>query len=105
MRNGAAEVSAGAAPCKMVSFVKPFRTSVARQVSRKVEPLSISATVATIPLVDKIKQECQCTTPLSVVSLSLVSLRQSETGTANFKVSFNVPEQVSTFNVTRCNAC
>ena len=33
------------APCNMVSFVKLFRTSAARQVSaRKVEPLSTSAT-------------------------------------------------------------
>ena len=52
MRNGAAkQVSAGAAPWNMVGFVKPFWTSVARQVSRKVEPLSVSATVATIALV------------------------------------------------------
>ena len=34
----------GVAPCVMVGFVKLFRTSVARQVSRKVEPLSTSAT-------------------------------------------------------------
>ena len=45
MCNGAAkQVSAGVAPCNMVGFVKLFRTSVARQVSRKVEPLSTSAT-------------------------------------------------------------
>ena len=31
-------------PCNMVGFVKHFWTSVARQVSRKVELLSISAT-------------------------------------------------------------
>ena len=43
--NGPAkQVSAGVAPCNMVSFAKLFRTSVARQVSRKVEPLSTSAT-------------------------------------------------------------
>ena len=34
----------GAAPCNMVGFVKLFRTSVARQVLRKVEPLSTSST-------------------------------------------------------------
>ena len=45
MCNGAAkQVSAGVAPCNMVGFVKLFRTSVARHVSRKVEPLSTSAT-------------------------------------------------------------
>ena len=45
MCNGAAkQVSAGVAPCNMVGFVKLFRTSVARQISRKVEPLSTSAT-------------------------------------------------------------
>ena len=38
------QVSAGVAPCNMVSFVKLFWTSVARQISRKVELLSISAT-------------------------------------------------------------
>ena len=44
MCNGAAKhVSAGVAPCNMVGFVKLFRTSVARQVSQKVEPLSTSA--------------------------------------------------------------
>ena len=46
MCNGAAkQVSAGVAPCNIVGFVKLFRTSVARQVSRKVEPLSTYATV------------------------------------------------------------
>ena len=45
MCNGAAkQVSAGVAPCNMVGFVKLFRTSIAREVSRKVEPLSTSAT-------------------------------------------------------------
>ena len=38
------QVSAGVAPCNMVSFVKLFWTSVARQLSRKVELPSISAT-------------------------------------------------------------
>ena len=38
------QVSAGITPCNMVGFVKLFRTSVARQVSRKVETLSTSAT-------------------------------------------------------------
>ena len=40
----AAQVSAGVALCNLVGFVKLFRTSIARQVSRKVEPLSTSAT-------------------------------------------------------------
>ena len=45
MFNGTAkQVSAGVAPCNMVGFVKFFRTSVARQVSRKVEPLSTFST-------------------------------------------------------------
>ena len=39
------QLSAGVAPCNMVGFVKLFRTSVSRQVSGKVELLSISATV------------------------------------------------------------
>ena len=39
------QVLAGVAPCNMVGFVKLFLTSVSRQVSRKVELLSISATV------------------------------------------------------------
>ena len=55
MCNGAAkQVSAGVAPCNMVGFVKLFRISVTRQVSRKVEPLSTSATVAVVK-----KQEFQ----------------------------------------------
>ena len=45
MCNGAAkQVSAGVAPCNMVGFMKLFQTSVARQVLRKVGPLSTSAT-------------------------------------------------------------
>ena len=43
---GAKYLSAGVAQFNMVDFVKLFRTSVARQVSRKVEPLSTSAMVA-----------------------------------------------------------
>ena len=35
----------------MVGFVKVFRTSVARQVSRKVESLSTSATARTVAVV------------------------------------------------------
>ena len=54
MCNGVAKhVSAGVAPGKMVGFVKLFGTSVAKQVSRKVEPLSTSATVAEIAVVIK----------------------------------------------------
>ena len=49
MCNGAAkQVSAGVAPCNMVGLVKLFRTSVARQVSQKVEPLSTSATARSV---------------------------------------------------------
>ena len=65
-----------------------------RQVSCKIEPLSISATVATIALVIKYH-----TTPRSVVSLGLVTLRHTETGATNFETSVNVPEPVSTFKV------
>ena len=44
MCNGAQkQVSAGVAPCNMIGFMKLFRTSIARQVSRKVERLSTSA--------------------------------------------------------------
>ena len=64
------------------------------QVSSKVEPLSISATVATIALVIKYR-----TTPRSVVLLGLVTLRHTETGTINFDTSVNVSKQVSTFKV------
>ena len=39
------QVSAGVAPCNMVGFVKRFSTSVSRQLSCKVEMLSICATV------------------------------------------------------------
>ena len=38
----AKQVSAGVVPCNMDGFVKLFRTSVARQVSQKVELLSTS---------------------------------------------------------------
>ena len=65
-----------------------------RQVSCKVEPLSISATVATIALVIKYR-----ITPRSVVSLGLVTLLHTGTGATNFETSVNVPEQVSTFKV------
>ena len=46
--NDAKKVSPGVAPCNMVGFVKLFRIFVARQVSRKVELLSTSATVSVI---------------------------------------------------------
>ena len=65
MWNGAAkQVSAGVAPRNMVGFVKLFRTAVARQVSRKVEPLSTAATVAA-----EKKQEFQRLTPLREIGL------------------------------------
>ena len=65
MWNGAAkQVSTGVAPCNMVGFVKLFRTAVARQVLRKVEPLSTLATVAA-----EKKQEFQRLTPLREISL------------------------------------
>ena len=49
----AKQIPGGIAPCNIVGFVKLFGTSVARQVSRKVEPLSNSATVAEIAVVIK----------------------------------------------------
>ena len=67
-----------------------------RQVSCKVEPLSISATVATIAQMIKYR-----TTPRSVVLLGLVTLPHTETGATNFETSVNVPEQVSTFRVAQ----
>ena len=69
------QVSAGVAPCNMVSFVKLSWTSVARQASRKVELLSISATAKSFTVHHYI-----------VVLLGLVTLRQSETGTTNFEI-------------------
>ena len=50
----------------MVGFVKLFRTAVARQVSRKVEPLSTSATVAAV----KKKKEFHRVTPLRETQVS-----------------------------------
>ena len=71
MCNGAAiQVSAGVVPGNMVGFVKLFRTSVARQVSnsRKVEPLSISATARNGCSSEK-KQEFYRVTPLRETGL------------------------------------
>jgi len=115
--NGAAkQASAGVAPCNMVGFIKLFWTSVARQVSRKVELLSTSATVATIAVV--IKQEFRRVTPLREICLTrLRFVSQSENRTASrpwFIASVqsklaeknNVLRPVSTFYVLcRCNAC
>ena len=68
MCNGAAkQVSAGVAPCNMVGFVKLFRTSVARRVSGKVEPLSTSATARNGR--SGYKQEFHRVTPLRETSL------------------------------------
>ena len=54
MCNGAAkQVSAGVAQFSIIGNVKRFKTSVERQVSRKIEPLSISASVEAIALVIK----------------------------------------------------
>ena len=51
-------------------FRETFRTSVARQVSRKVEPLSTSVTVATIALVTKTRvSPCNTTLTLEQVVL------------------------------------
>ena len=69
MCNGVAkQVSAGVAPCNMVGFLKLFRTSVARQVSRKVEQLSTSAT-ARNGRSDEKKQEFHRATPLRETGL------------------------------------
>ena len=57
---GAKYLSARVAQFNMVGFVKLFRTSVARQVSRKVEPLSTSAMVATIAEVVKTRVYTSC---------------------------------------------
>ena len=70
---GAKHLSAGVAQFNMVGFVKLFRTSVARQVSRKVEPLSTSAMVATIAEVVKNKSLHF----LKMVSLALVTLHST----------------------------
>ena len=52
--NGAEkQVSAGIASCNIVCFVKLFQTSVARQVSRKLEAYCTSETVATIAMAIK----------------------------------------------------
>ena len=64
-KGAAKQVSTGVALCNMVGFVKLFRTSVARQVSRKVEPLSTSATVAVVK-----KQEFHRVTPLRETGLA-----------------------------------
>ena len=66
--SAAQQVSAGVAPCNMVGFVKLFRTSVARQVSQKVEPLSTSATARNGPSGKK-KQEFHRVTPLRETGL------------------------------------
>ena len=109
MCNGAAKQdSAGVAPCNMVGFVKLFWTSVARQVSRKVEPLSTSATVATIAVVIKTRVS-PCNTTWWNWSRSILlryaAKANQKPEQQHFETSFNVPEQVSTFCVTRCNAC
>ena len=63
MCNGATkQVSAGVAPCNMVGFVKLFRTSVARQVSRKVERLFYFQQLTTVAVVNK--KEFHRATPL-----------------------------------------
>ena len=70
MCNGAAkQVSAGVAPCNMVGFVKLFRTSVARHVSRKVEPLSTSATARSDHSGEKNNEEFHCVTPIRETGL------------------------------------
>ena len=54
--SAAKNVSGSIATCNMVGFVKRICTSVARQVSRKVGPLSTSATVATIAVSIKTRE-------------------------------------------------
>lgn len=126
MSNGDAKhVSAGAAKFNMAGFVKLFwiRTSVARQVSRKVEPFSTSATVATIAEV--MKTRVYTSWNWSAVWLGLVRLttrktirkrsnklvmihckhpKQNGGWKQNFKSSSNV-SGLSTCYVTRWNAC
>ena len=63
--NGSAkQVSAGVEPYNMIGFVKLLRTSVARQVSRKVEPPSTSGTARNGRSGEKLKQEFHRVTPL-----------------------------------------
>ena len=70
MCNGAAnQVSTGVALCNMVGFVKLFPTSVARQVSRKVEPLSTSSTARNGRSGDKTRVS-PCNTTFFVPSLA-----------------------------------
>ena len=110
----------------MVGVVELFRTSFARQDSRKVEPLSTSATARNGRSGEK-KQEFHRVTPLRKIGLvrschatlrkpirnralttkrmELVSTYFAGIWKQHFETSFNVPEQVSAFYVTRCNAC
>ena len=86
----------------MVGFVKLFPTCVARQVSRKVEPLSTSATVAVVK-----KQEFHRVTPLHETGLARSChatlckpiRNRNKSAMIHFETSFNVPEEVSTFYV------
>ena len=95
----------------MVDFVQLFRTSVARQVSRKEEPLSTSATARNGRSGEK--RELHRVTPLRETGLARschATLRKpirnrNKSAMIHFETSFNVPEQVSTFYVKRCNAC
>ena len=73
------QVSAGVAPCNIGGYINFFKTLIARQVSRKAEPLSNSATVATIAVLLKIHKIGLARSCYA----SLRSLSQSENGTAS----------------------
>ena len=89
MCNGVAkQVSGGVAPCNMVGFVKLFRTSVARQVSRKVEPLSTSAMARNGRSGEK--QEFHRVTPLRETGLFAVAHKfQLKVSTCNGGLTLN----------------
>ena len=79
---GAKYLSAGVAQFNMVGFVKLFRTSVARQVSRQVEPLSTSAMVATIAEVVKTRVYTSCNWSRSVLLRYSAGKAIKENGTS-----------------------
>ena len=92
MCNGAAkQVSAGVAPCKMVGFVKLFRTSVARQVSRKEDPLKKQEFHRVTPLRETCFAARRYTWPANAdVFPAVASLRQkNQVSAKSFNVYFN----------------
>ena len=88
-------------------IVKLFPSPVARQVSRKVEWLSTSATACNGHSGENTRVSSCNTTSWNWFR----SLLSRYVARANHKpgkaplTTFHVPKQVSTFNVTRCNAC